>query len=113
MPSFKGISEIIIQPFTDSAGYRFHFTTCNSVSSNDGFIPYSLTIASVTVTAKTSGGVEETTLVYDTTLTTPDVDLALSWPANGAGRYSLRFALTLSDTSVMEADFFRVRAVNL
>lgn len=113
MPSFKGTSEIIIQPFTNSAGYRFHFTTASTSSANDGFIPFSLTIASVTVTAKTSGGVEETTLVYDTTLTTPDVDLALSWPANGAGRYSLRFALTLSDGGVMEADFSRVRATDL
>ena len=114
MPNFKGSAEIIIQENSNAVGYRFHFTTCTLATANDGFIPFSLTIASATVIAKTSDGTIDTELIDSTTVATPDIDLALSWPTtNGAGRYSLTFVLTMSEGSVMEADFSRIRAVDL
>ena len=113
VPSFKGQRKITVQPNTKNAGYRFHVTTCTSTTANDGMIPFSTTISSVVVTAKTSDGSEETGLITSTSLITPDIDLTLSWPTNGAGRYKLTFVLTLSDGSERELDFHRVVAEDL
>ena len=113
MPSFRGTSKILIQPNSFSIGFRFHCTTCTSTTSNDGMIPWGTTISSVVVTAKTADGTAETGLIESTTLTTPDIDLALSWPTNGAGRYKLTFVLTLSNGTLLELDFHRVDAQDL
>lgn len=114
MPSFRGTSKILIQPNTFSVGYRFHCTTCTSTTSNDGMLPFSTEISSVTATAKTSSGLTDTELIESTSLSTPDIDLALSYPStNGTGRYYLTFILTLSNGSILELDFNRVEAVNL
>lgn len=114
MPSFKGTKKITVQPRSVNVGYRFHVTTCTSTDSNDGRIPFSTTISSVVVTAKTSDGTTDTELITSTSLSTPDIDLTLSWPTtNGAGRYKLTFVLTLSDGSERELDFHRVVAEDL
>ena len=113
MPSFKGSSKILIQPNSFSIGFRFHCTTCTSTTANDGMIPWGLEISSVVVTAKTTDGIAETGLIESTALTTPDIDLALSWPTNGAGRYKLTFVLTLDNGTLLELDFHRVEARDL
>lgn len=113
VPSFKGTKKIIIQPRSVDVGFRFHITTCTSTVANDGAIPYDTTISSVVATAKTADGTSETGLITSTSLTTPDVDLTLSWPTNGAGRYYIQFVLTLNNSSVIELDFNRVEATDL
>ena len=109
MPSFKGQKKITIQPNTTDVGYRFHCTTCTSTTANDGAIPFGTTISSVIASAKTAAGTTDTELITSTSLTTPDIDLTMSYPeTNAAGRYKLTFVLTLSNGSKLELDFHRV-----
>lgn len=109
MPSFRGNKKVVIQPGSVDVGFCFHVTTCTSATSNDGAIPFSTTISSVAVSAKTADGTTDTELITSTILSTPDIDLALSWPTtNGAGRYKITFILTMSDSSKIEIDFHRI-----
>lgn len=114
MPSFKGNKKIIIQPNTKDVSYRFHVTTCSSATANDGMLPFSTTISSVVTSAKTADGTTDTELIESTLLSSPDIDLTLSYPVtNGAGRYKITFVLMMSNASEIEIDFHRVEVVDL
>lgn len=114
MPSFKGSNQIVLQPNTRDAAYMFHFTTCTDSETDDGTLPYNTEIASVTTTIKNSAGEINSEIIESTSLSTPDITVALTYPiTEGAGRYKLTLILTLTDGSVLESDFKRIVAVDL
>jgi len=111
MPDFQGNDSIIVQPGTLDYPYEFEFTFCSAAGANDGFFPFGRTMADVEVDAfkHDADNTEDTDLVADYTLNGSIVKVYLSYPTtNGAGRYKLRFTVTLDDDSEEEVDFGRV-----
>lgn len=112
MANFKGNNEIIVQPNDVGVSYSFQFDVCTSVTANDGYLPYGTSIDSVIVTAKTEEGIDATSaLIVSSSELANVVTVALQYPTSlGEGRYKLTFVLTLSDATILEADFSRVEA---
>ena len=109
MDSFQGTNSITVQPSTDAVPYTFTFKACTTATANDGSLPFSTTIASITVKAFTVAGTEDAELVESSSVLTPVVTATLTYPTtNGAGRDSLEFVLTLNTGAVMEFDYTRV-----
>jgi len=118
MPNFQGQTPIILQPNDLQRFFSFEFPQANEEGANDGFLPYGVFISSCNLTAWKEGGTQATDLIdsyhMDTTSDCTVIIVSLNYPTtSGAGRYSLRFILTLTNGSQIEADFARVHARNL
>ena len=113
MPSFKTNDKIQLQP-NDSIGYDFQVTTCSTSASNDGFIPFDRVVSSVAVSGFAEDNVTpENHMVLSTALLNNIITCVLRYPSGGAGRYRLRFILTLDNGQIKEADFGRIEAQDL
>jgi len=118
MPSFQGQDSIILQPTDRDRDFSFEFPMHSSEGANDGFLPFDLYIQSCVVTAWKEDGSQVNDLIdsyaMDSTSENTVMLVRLRYPnVSGEGRYSLRFALTLTNGAVVEADFARIRAHNL
>ena len=115
MSSFKGNVTVVLQPNDKDVSYRYSYPIKTSVTDASEYLPYGTTISGVTVTAWTSAGVNATTdMITGTSVSTNYIDVMLQYPSsNGVGDYTLRFILTLSNSSTMETDFDRIIARDL
>lgn len=114
MPNFKTNDKIIIQPYDYDINYEFEVTVCSSLTANDGYLAYGRSVTSVAV----SGFAEDkVTPANDLIASAPTVlanviTVPLKYPAQ-AGRYNLRFIMTLDNGSIKEADFNRIECEDL
>ena len=115
MPHFLGNNKIILQPNDSDIQYRFDFTVCSSVTSNDGFLPFRASISEVLVKTTdeyrtTVSGIVQNSIIIsggETVIST------LSYPTDlSEGRYFMTFVLTLDNGSVLEADFNRIEVTD-
>lgn len=114
--NFVGHTEIVIQPQDVMIPYVFKFEANSSDISNDGYLPYGSTINSAVVTGVDTTGDEIVGLVVSSSvLNYLYVKVWLSYPGDPyLGRAGLHFVLTLDPApSILEADFTRVRIINL
>jgi len=115
MPSFKTNRKIIVQPYDSNVAYDFKFTQNSARNASDGFLPYGGTMTAAEVSAVTEDGTAVTSLILSSAFdaSTNIVTVRLRWPSEGAGRYFLRFKLTIDANVIIEADFGRVFAEDL
>jgi len=115
MPDFTPSNKrILMQPGDSKVPYCFAFTVCSSETANDGALPYGTSISSFTVTAHkhdASDTVATTDLIDSSSRSGLVITVYLDYPSeNGAGRYDLKFLLTLDSGAILEFDFNRVFA---
>ena len=113
MPDFTPSNKrILIQPGDSKVPYCFTFTVCSSETANDGALPYDTTISSYTVSAHkhdSSDTSATTDIISSSSRSNFIITVYLKYPSTlGAGRYDLKFLLTLSNAAVLEFDFNRV-----
>ena len=115
MPNFQGSDEIILQPNDDGVIYSFNVTTASASGANDGYLAYGRSISSVVVTTYDEEGTLTTDLVDGVAVLDGNIiRQPLQYPTtSGDGRYKITFVMTLDDSSIKEADFFRVNAESL
>jgi len=122
MPNFEGMDAIILQPNDSAVPYDFRFYVCSGSTTNDGSVPFGLTVSSMEVTSHRQDGTVVTTGIISATSSTGDstggfvTTVYLGYPtSSGAqtGRYHLTFKATFSDGSIKEYDFNRLRVRNL
>ena len=88
--------------------FAFKFTNCSSATANDGYLPYDDDISSVDITTTISGLVNTDLMSVANNV----VVLPMTYPGT-AGIYKITFELTLESGAILEADFNRVKALNL
>jgi len=119
---FKTAENIKLQPGDTKVGVNFLFPIESVAYANDGAIPYGLTISSVVVTSSYNG-VSITDMIIGSPILTGTnlniVQVVLSYPSTTMALItnkitaSLRFILTLSDTSTREFDFRNITIGNV
>jgi hypothetical protein len=113
VPDFKGTKSIALQPNDADVPYSFSFDVCSAEDANDGALPYGSTISDCEVKAFNRETAAEVTseMVGTTGILANVVSVPLTWPATaGAGKYKLRFVVTLNTGATKEFDFNRVEA---
>lgn len=117
MPNFKGEKSIILQPGTKNVTYTFDFYAASSSTANDGFRPFGTTVSGVTVVAYqddtaiddlVNSITNDTELGY-VTMSYPTVTMAIQTEAD----FKLTFVVGCNDGTELEADFGRVKAIDL
>jgi len=114
MPDFKGNYTLVIQPKDLKVPFNFIFSNCTAQTSNDGSLPYGLTINAIEAKAHKEVGTDVTSeMISSSAFGGLIVNVKLKYPAtSGPGRYHLTIKLTLSDTSEIEFDFNRIVAMD-
>jgi hypothetical protein len=122
MPDFEGANIVELQPLDVKVPVQFKVTVCTAVSTNDGFIPFGYTAATVTATAKKypSSTIATSQLIDGVlSLSSSVITIPLTWPVSssagtsilGPGTYHITFKIGLTGgTAYREANFNRVFA---
>lgn len=111
MSDVEGHEEIVLRPGDTAVPYNFNAAPCSSATANDGAIPYGTNVESVVVTGYKDGADEaDDDLVEASSESSNIVQVQLNYPAGGAGKYQLRFALTLDTSQVLNFRFDELRA---
>lgn len=114
MPSFQGHDEIILRPDDTGSQYSFEVTQCSSATANDGFLPYGVSVSSITVTThkRDSNNTTVTDIIVGTPSVVDNVVYAtLKYPStNGEGRYKLKIVAALDTGKDKELVFDRIKA---
>jgi len=108
---FENLPAILLGIDDRKNSYMFIIDAATTATSK-GAIPYGTLISSATVSASDGSGNNVTTeLINSTSVSTNSVITKLDYPTvTGAGTYSLKFVLTLDDSSTWTKNFRRVIA---
>jgi hypothetical protein len=108
MPDFRGVNTFIVQPNDVNVPLGFKFEPASTAILNDGSIPFQTSVVSAVVTAEKDDGTDVTdTMISPTPIVLDDtVNVRINWPG-AAGRYHMKFVLTLDDGADKEFDFNR------
>jgi hypothetical protein len=114
---FKNTEPIKLQPNDTKYGVSFYFPIETAYGANDGAIPFGTKISSAAVTSSYNGTTINDMITGPVIVSGDDlniVQLSLNYPATTMANItktvtmSLRFILTLTDTSTREFDYRNV-----
>jgi len=103
---------LVIRPTDTAIAVKFLSEACSSSTANDGNIPYGTSVSSAVVTAYDDDDSVVADLVDSYSVANNIVTVIMSYPStSGAGKYSLRMTLTLSDASTQEERYDKIEAI--
>jgi len=111
---FEGSTYIVLQPDSVNNSYRFVFNAALT-STGKGSIPYDTLMTSASVSGYAEDGSDVSAIMIGSVAlfaSEEAVVVKLVYPGS-AGRYKIKFLLTVSDSSVWEKDFNRIEALDL
>ena len=111
MSDVIGHERITLRP-GDQITYNFYAPPCTSAIANDGAIPFGTTVSTADVKGYKAGVDKSTELIAQSSVSNNIVQVQLKFPATtGAGKYQLRFALTLSNGEKLNLRYDEIYAV--
>jgi len=122
MPSFESNKNVVLQPLDENVYINYRFSTCSTSASNDGYLPFGATITSTTLTAtkfadennRTISPITDIELASLSNLSNNIITIRFNYPStNGNGYYKIRMKNTLSNGTILEADFNRIIAKDI
>jgi len=122
MPSFESNSQVVLQPLDENVYINYRFSTCSTSASNDGYLPFGATISSSIITAtkfadennRTITPINDTEIATLSSIADNIITIKYNYPStNGNGYYKIRMKNTLSNGTILEADFNRIIAKDI